>query len=166
MSPMGLELAWKATSKLNFFPQLKSIVTTILPGRSPMSNHQNFPKNQNFQKNLKFLKNMKFLLLFKVVLTLVVVVVAVVVAVAVAAKSEKTLSSPSKHKSLHLKQNSLALKHKSHWRHSTAAGPPGRALKPHTVSLTNFSWTLQVKSKQLQPTIHGSGQDTKHLPKM
>ena len=50
--------------------------------------------------------------------------------------------------------------------HSTAAGPPGRALKPHTVSLTNFSWTLQVKSKQLQPTIHGSGQDTKHLPKM
>ena len=110
MSPMGLELAWKATSKLNFFPQLKSIVTTILPGRSPMSNHQNFPKNQNF------LKNMKFLLLFKVVLTLVVVAVAVVVALAVAAKSEKTLSSPCKHKSLHLKQNSLALKHKSHWR--------------------------------------------------
>ena len=108
MSPMGLELAWKATSKLNFFPQLKSIVTTILPGRSPMSNHQNFPKNHNF------LKNMKFLLLFKVVLTLVVV--AVVVALAVAAKSEKTLSSPCKHKSLHLKQNSLALKHKSHWR--------------------------------------------------
>ena len=110
MSPMGLELAWKATSKLNFFPQLKSIVTTILPGRSPMSNHQNFPKNQNF------LKNMKFLLLFKVVLTLVVVAVVVVVALAVAAKSEKTLSSPCKHKSLHLKQNSLALKHKSHWR--------------------------------------------------
>ena len=112
MSPMGLELAWKATSKLNFFPQLKSIVTTILPGRSPMSNHQNFPKNRNFQKNLKFLKNMKFLLLFKVVLTLAVVAVVV----AVAAKSEKTLSSPCKHKSLHLKQNSLALKHKSHWR--------------------------------------------------
>ena len=118
MSPMGLELAWKATSKLNFFPQLKSIVTTILPGRSPMSNHQNFPKNQNF------LKNMKFLLLFKVVLTLVVV--AVVVALAVAAKSEKTLSSPCKHKSLHLKQNSLALKHKSHrrmWRPSQRPRP-------------------------------------------
>ena len=32
--------------------------------------------------------------------------------------------------------------------------------------VTNFSWTLQLKSKQLQPTIHGSGQDTKHLPKM
>ena len=49
--------------------------------------------------------------------------------------------------------------------HSTAAGRPGRALKPHRVSLTNFSWTWQMKSKQL-PTIHGSGQDTKHQPKM
>lgn len=101
-------------------------MTTILTGRLPKPLSQQkflkFPKNLQYLQFLKF-KNLKFLLLL---VTLVVVAVVAVVAVKVAAvavvlavaknkKSKNNLSRLWKFKSLHLKSQSMMLKHQSHW---------------------------------------------------